>query len=215
MWMSDSHRDAHDLNHGILVGGLLAAALGLFLYNSQYRAESVFRDDGISVVESGSAGADSAAVSVSPGVGFAAIQSGEPLIGEFGEVSIDLLMNEENPGRSTLSATVATATVSTGDSQIDGTIVSADWFASDEYPDATFNSSNFEAMENSAYRVYGEITIRGVARPLEFVISLEDGVGRGEFVIDRRDFGIGDDGQDEFVDPQVTINFRVPYSKTQ
>ena len=56
MWMSDSHRDSGDLNHGIVVGGLLAAALGLFLYSAQYRAESVNQDEGISTAESSTSG---------------------------------------------------------------------------------------------------------------------------------------------------------------
>jgi len=126
-----------------------------------------------------------------------------------------LFVDEAKPALSMLSATVATATVSTGDSQTDDTVVTADWFAAEEYPTATFLSSNFEKIDSSSFNVTGELTIRGNTRSVEFLLSLEAGVGRGEFSINRSDFGVGDAGQDEFVDPQVIINFGAPIKKEQ
>ena len=88
-------------------------------------------------------------------------------------------------------------------------MVTADWFASDEYPEATFVSSNFEPVDSSSYTVTGELTIRGITRTVEFLLLLEAGIGRGEFSINRVDFGVGDEGQDEFVNPVVVIQFSV------
>ena len=53
------------------------------------------------------------------------------------------------------------------------------------------------------------MTIKGTTREVEFVLLLEAGVGRGEFSIDRVDYGVGDQGQDEFVNPIVVIQFSV------
>ena len=212
MLMSDSHRDTHDLNHGIIAGILLAGAGGLFLYDSIDKTESVNNTGVVSTSESDDLSNDSGAAGIVAAVGFTAIQSGQPLVGTFNEVTVDLFINDAEPELSELSATVATATVSTGDSQMDGTIVTADWFAADEFPEAAFMSSNFEKNDNNSYTVTGDMTIRGTTRPVEFVLSLEAGVGRGEFTINRRDFGIGDAGQDEFVDSEVMIEFAVQSS---
>ena len=226
MWVSDGHRDARDLNHGIVAGFLLIFAGGLFLYDSTNQAESVNEDvvsandsgvsgagesvtDSSSAASSANSNAVSGTASVPAQVGFTAIQSSAPLIGKFTEVSVDLFIDEANPERSTLSATVATASVSSGDSQLDGTMVTSGWFASDEFPEATFLSSTFEQIDNSSYRVTGDMTIKGTTREVEFVLLLEAGVGRGEFSIDRVDYGVGDQGQDEFVNPIVVIQFSV------
>ena len=212
MWVSDGHRDANDLNHGIVAGILLAAAGGLFLFASNNAVQSggsAGVDAAVASVDSGSDSSGSDTVSVPATVGFTAIQSSSPLIGMFSEVTVDLFIHDTDPGLSSLTATVATATVSTGDSQIDGTMVTADWFASDEYPEATFVSSNFEPVDSSSYTVTGELTIRGITRTVEFLLLLEAGIGRGEFSINRVDFGVGDEGQDEFVNPVVVIQFSV------
>jgi len=214
MLISDDHRDTNDINHGIVAGILLAGAGGLFLYGLVNMAESV-NTEIASTSATNESDTDAAAVSVAATVGFTAIQSGRPLTGSFSEVSVDLFIDEAKPELSMLSATVATATVSTGDSQIDDTVVTADWFASEEYPTASFQSSNFQQINSNSYKVTGEITIRGNARSLELILSLEKGVGRGEFSIDRSDFGVGDAGQDEFIEPQVMIQFGAPVRAAQ
>ena len=215
MLIADSHQDTHDLNHGIVAGILLAGAAGLFLYSSIDKAKSVNTNGAVSASASSDSGNSSENAGVAATVGFIATQSGQPLIGNFTEVSVDLFVDEVTPALSMLSATVATATVSTGDSQMDDTVVTADWFAAEEYPTATFLSSNFEKIDSSSFSVTGELTIRGNTRSVEFLLSLEAGVGRGEFSINRSDFGVGDAGQDEFVDPQVIINFGAPIKTEQ
>ena len=215
MLIADSHQDTHDLNHGIVAGILLAGAAGLFLYSSIDKAKSVNTNGAVSASASSDSGNSSENAGVAATVGFIATQSGQPLIGNFTEVSVDLFVDEVKPALSMLSATVATATVSTGDSQMDDTVVTADWFAAEEYPTATFLSSNFEKIDSSSFSVTGELTIRGNTRSVEFLLSLEAGVGRGEFSINRSDFGVGDAGQDEFVDPQVIINFGAPIKTEQ
>ena len=98
--------------------------------------------------------------------------------------------------------------MSTGDSQIDATVVTAEWFASEEFPSATFLSTQITGNADAGYEVSGELTIRGVTVPVVFPMQLSGTEYSGEWVIDRTEFGIGVGGQDEFVAPEVSISFR-------
>lgn len=202
MVVSDVHRKSGDLSHALVPGLLLAAAGGLFLtvsLNSQGVIPSAANNS-----EDPSGGSD-----VPSTVGFTATQSGDLLAGEFTDVKVELSLDEQAIESSTLSATVMTGSVFSNDAQLDATMVTSDWFASEEFPQATFQSSSFEKTGDTIYTVTGELSIRGNTHTVEFDLVLEDAVGHGEFIINRTDYGIGDGGQDEFVDQEVLLRFKV------
>jgi len=110
-----------------------------------------------------------------------------------------------------LTAQIDTASVTTDDTQIDGTIVSSDWLDSDQFPQATFDSVLFENADEFSYKIAGLLDIRGVVKPIQFILKLQDNVGRGEFAILRDDYGIGE-GQNDFVEQEIVIRFEVQNS---
>lgn len=205
MVIAEVHREARDLNHGVIVGALLAGACALFLANA------VTVDNGVATAAKTDASRQATnQTEVAATAGFTAMQLGTPVNGQFGNVQIDLTINEDQPELSSLSASVFTGDVSTGDSQMDATIVTADWFAADEYPQATFKSDTFIHLSPGNYQVTGDLTIKDNTRSVDFELSVEEGIGRGAFEINRSEFGVGDAGQDEFVDQQVVVRFEVP-----
>jgi len=181
-------------------------AVGIFLWERVNSAASDVESSAIAGAADTTAG-----VAVVDRVRFTATQLGGPLNGQFDSVSIDLVLNNDDPTLSLLNATVRTASVNTGDGQIDSTVVTADWFASDQYPEALFRSTGIErvADENSAetYAVSGNLTIRDSSQSVSFLLVVEDGTASGELPIIRQDFGIGDGGQDEFIESEVLIRF--------
>ena len=224
MIISSSHRNTNDLNHGLVFGVCLGLAGLVFLAN---RLAPLSDDAFVETVKQVDSGADSqvdSQVSLEAGtqadtqadtqtgtavstVGFQVLQNGSPLDGQFSSSDITLSVDVDNPAEASLIAIVLTASVSTGDSQIDATVVTSNWFASDEYPEATFTSGSFEPAGEKVFVVRGVLTIRDTSNEIEFELILDDGVGKGQFVINRSDFGVGDGGQDEFVDNEVTIRF--------
>ncbi len=203
MLISAGHRSNGDVRHGMVVGLLLAAAGSLYLFNLSADAGSSVRANGVAASVSGTAQENPG---VESSVGFTALQLGEPVVGSFEKAKVSLSLNVDQIAAAFLTASVQTDSVNTGDSQLDGTVVTADWFSSAEYPEATFTSSSIESVSPSSFFVRGEMTIKGVSKRVEFEMTLNDGVGRGEFEINRSDFGVGE-GQDEFVDKQVVIRF--------
>lgn len=206
MFLSASH--GRDNSHGIVPGVLIALAGSVFLVNKMQQPAVPVAIGSAGV--SASSTVDDLAVS---NVGFTVMQMGEAVNGIFADREIILLLDAENPAASSLTAMVKTASVNTGDGQTDATVVTADWFASEEYPVATFVSQQIEVSGDDAYAVSGVLTIRAVSQTVSFLMSVVGDNADGSLTIDRTAFGVGNNGQDEFIDPQVTIQFEATVSK--
>jgi polyisoprenoid-binding protein YceI len=98
-----------------------------------------------------------------------------------------------------LSGTVEVDSVDTGDENRDGHLKAPDFFDAERYPQITFRSTGAESAGDSL-RLAGDITIRGITKPIELTGTLAEngpdpwGNERIGFevsgMIDRRDFGL-------------------------
>jgi polyisoprenoid-binding protein YceI len=99
-----------------------------------------------------------------------------------------------------LNGTVEVASIDTGEENRDGHLKAPDFFDADQYPEISFSASALEAADDGKVRLAGEITIKGISKPIELVGTVAEGgtdpwgkerVGfEVEGVIDRRDFGL-------------------------
>ncbi|MFT4122460.1 MAG: YceI family protein [Microbacteriaceae bacterium] len=105
----------------------------------------------------------------------------------------------ESPEDSSVTATVEVASVNTNNAPRDAHLRTSDFFLTEEHPQITFTSTGL-SHDGSDFRLEGELTLRGVTRPVTIVGELggitTDGYGNikagasGSLVIDRRDFGV-------------------------
>jgi polyisoprenoid-binding protein YceI len=73
----------------------------------------------------------------------------------------------ERPEDSTLEVEIDTATVDTGDATRDAHLRSGDFFGVEDHPTITFRSSRIRpGADETEWKVDGELTIRGVTRPV-------------------------------------------------
>ena len=91
--------------------------------------------------------------------------------GKFTGVSGTLTLNEAEPSRSHVEATIPVATVSTGDAQRDGHLKSADFFDVEKYPNITFGSTKMTKLDETEWEVAGELTIHNVTRPVNLKVE--------------------------------------------
>ncbi|WLQ51203.1 YceI family protein [Streptomyces poriferorum] len=91
--------------------------------------------------------------------------------GSFGEHEGSLKLDGSDPANSAASIDVKIASVDTGISDRDGHLVSGDFFDAEKFPLMTFRSTAAEQLGGDKYRVTGDLTIKGVTRPL--AIDLE------------------------------------------
>lgn len=75
------------------------------------------------------------------------------------------IVTAENPVDSTVSVTIEAASVSTDHEQRDGHLKSEDFLHVQEFPQLTFNSTGVR-VDAGDFLVDGELTVRGVTRPV-------------------------------------------------
>jgi polyisoprenoid-binding protein YceI len=99
-----------------------------------------------------------------------------------------------------LKGTVEVASIDTGEENRDGHLKAPDFFDVEQYPEIGFHTTALQATEDGRIRLAGEITIKGVSKPIELTGTAGEGgtdpwgnerVGfEVEGVIDRRDFDL-------------------------
>lgn len=72
----------------------------------------------------------------------------------------------EVPEESSVEVTIGSGSVRTGDEQRDAHLRSGDFFNSEEHPVWTFKSTKVEHARDDAWKVTGDLTIRGTTRPV-------------------------------------------------
>ncbi len=119
--------------------------------------------------------------------------------GSFGDFEGTITVAEE-PSQSGVTATIQTATVDTRDEQRDGHLKSPDFFDAAQFPTMSFASTKVVPVRGSDWKVEGDLTIRGVTKPVvldvEFNGAGGDPYGGKRFgfsastEIDRDEFGM-------------------------
>lgn len=120
--------------------------------------------------------------------------------GSFNEIEGHVHADLEDMTKSTATVRLKAASIDTRNEQRDTHLRSADFFDADKWPDILFESTSIEEVEDRAYIVNGNLTIRDVTRavsiPLELIGVQTDATGatragfEGSRRINRRDFGL-------------------------
>ncbi|MET9430677.1 MULTISPECIES: YceI family protein [unclassified Streptomyces] len=101
--------------------------------------------------------------------------------GAFADYSGTLTLDGANPAASAASIDVKIDSIDTGSADRDAHLRGADFFDAEQFPLMTFRSTSAEALGGSDYRITGDLTIKGVTRPisidLEFNGSAKDPFG--------------------------------------
>jgi polyisoprenoid-binding protein YceI len=129
-------------------------------------------------------------------VGFVTQVMGETT-GSFSQFSAQIHFDPDHLGHATITAQVEVATGSTGNGQLDDSMLSADGLAPSDHPLATFISTDIRTTE-TGYEAHGTLNIRGVEQPVTLPFTLQiDGtraIADGRFDILRDDYGVGASG---------------------
>jgi polyisoprenoid-binding protein YceI len=121
--------------------------------------------------------------------------------GDMGPVSGTLQLDENDPTKSTVTATVDATAINTRDAKRDEHLRSPDFLDTGKYPTVTFTSTKVEAAGDGTYKVTGDLTLRGVSKPVVLTVTgsptpVKDPFGNTKLGgsattrIDRQDFGI-------------------------
>ena len=119
--------------------------------------------------------------------------------GHFTEFTGTAHVDTANPASSKVEVSIVANSISTGNEQRDGHLLSGDFFESEQYPDVTFTSTDV-SRDGDDWTITGDLTIKGITKsvavPFEFTGSATDPYGNvrigfeGGTTIKRSDWGM-------------------------
>ena len=143
---------------------------------------------------------------------FTGAMNGSAFTGTFKRWTAQIAFDPKALAASKVVVNVDVGSAATGDSDRDSALPTDDWFAAGKFAKATFVSRSFRDLGGGRYEADGDLTLRGVSRPvaLPFTLAIAGDTARmnGAVVLNRTTFGVGQ-GQwktGEVVDTKVTVN---------
>jgi polyisoprenoid-binding protein YceI len=120
--------------------------------------------------------------------------------GNFRDFSATMISDSVNPGKSSVNVVIKTTSITTENDRRDSHLRSAEFFDASTFPEITFVSKSFEKGEGNAYKIAGDLTMRGVTKPVtinaKYMGQVRDTRGnlrqgfKGVTTLDRNDFGV-------------------------
>lgn len=130
--------------------------------------------------------------------------------------------DEEDLDNSSFQFTIDAQSIFTNNETRDNHLRSPDFFAAEEHPEISFESTDIERISQRTYRITGDLTIRGVT---EEITVMADQTGQGldtagqfrrgfltTFAVNRMDFGVDEmpEGLGEYVRVVFSIQGFIP-----
>jgi polyisoprenoid-binding protein YceI len=95
--------------------------------------------------------------------------------GRFTQADAKITLNEKDLSKSRVEITIPVKSVSTNNEKRDGHLLNDDFFAADKNPNITFKSTKI-AKDGDAYALTGNLTIRGVTKPVTLKAQISEPV---------------------------------------
>jgi polyisoprenoid-binding protein YceI len=95
--------------------------------------------------------------------------------GSFKDFDATFTTSKDDFSDATLTATIRVASIFTDNEKRDNHLKSPDFLDAAKYPDMTFKSTSFTKTGDATYKIAGDLTIRGVTKPVVL-----DAVYKGE-----------------------------------
>lgn len=148
--------------------------------------------------------------------------------GSFNEFEGSGHFDADNPAASSLQLTIQASSIDTRNADRDAHLKSNDFFDMETYPTISFVSTAVESVGDATYRVTGDLTIKGVTKPVtvdfEYTGTAVDPYNNtrigleGKTVVNRKDWGVSWNAALEaggvLVSEKITLEFEVSAIRT-
>jgi len=143
--------------------------------------------------------------------------------GAFNEFEGTAFLDGAEPSKSTVNVTIQAKSIDTRNEQRDGHLRSNDFLDMENYPEITFVSTEAKQLDDSTYQLPGDLTIKGVTKPVTVDFSYEGAVKdpfgntrlgfEGSVTINRNDWGVNWNAALEtggvLVSEKITLEFEL------
>ena len=127
-------------------------------------------------------------------LGFVGSAQGEEFRGSFGTFEAAIRFAPDALDEARFEVDIDLRSADTRNAERDETLQSADFFRTRREPMARYVAERFRTLDDGRYAADGELTLRGVTRPVTLEFSFSDGapaVLEGEATLDRTQFEVG------------------------
>lgn len=129
--------------------------------------------------------------------------------GRFTDITGSYRFDADTGTLDAIDVSIGTASVDTGSPRRDTDLRKPGFFWVDQYPTMHFHSLRAVRTGPHAGRIEGELTLRGVTRPLVLMLTLGDGTATATTRIRRSDFGLRDGLIGFFIADNVDIRIDI------
>ncbi len=96
-------------------------------------------------------------------------------VGRFNSFDASLDFDPKNVAATRLSGVVDMNSMDTNDSELEDTIKGTDWFDVAQFPQATFDTTNVQVLDDSRFEFTGDLTFRGITKPVTLTATFNGG----------------------------------------
>lgn len=129
-------------------------------------------------------------------ISFTYQQFGQRVYGTFSEFEGTLSFDTQRPEAAHALLKIQLASIDAGSEQANTQLQQPAWFDTQAHPVGVYASSGATTLGDHRYRITGNLTIKGITRPVDIDVLLKEqggiGVFDGEFILKRADFRIGE-----------------------
>lgn len=143
--------------------------------------------------------------------------------GTFNDFTGSGVLDTDSFGKSNVSVTIQATSIDTRNEDRDNHLRSNDFFAMEEYPTLTFESTAIEQIDDVTFRIIGDLTIKDITKSISIDFDYEgaatDPFGNerigfeGSVQVNRKDFGLEWnaplDAGGVLVSEKVTLEFEI------
>ena len=130
----------------------------------------------------------------------------------------DIAFNPTAWDKSSVKLVIDTRSVNTRVAMRDNHLRSRDFFAADSFPQITFVSKIVNKISDTRLNLTGDLTIRGVTKTITIPATLvfwddagKTGRVKGEFTVQRNDYGVGFNPPGNPIANDVVVSFNVTF----
>jgi len=131
--------------------------------------------------------------------------------GSFTEIEGRVNLNPESPEKSLIFVCVKSSSINTANEKRDEHLRAEDFFAADKFPNICFVGEGFTYLGNNEWEVQGVFEIKGQKKQISLKIKDLKGQLTCSFVIDRLDYGIGQDYSTFTIGQEVTLSVNLQH----
>ncbi|WP_455826716.1 YceI family protein [Pseudomonas graminis] len=148
-------------------------------------------------------------------ISFTYKQLGQRVYGTFGDFEGTLSFDTQRPEAGHAVLRIQLASIDAGSPDANDELQRASWFDTATYPVGVYESTGVTPLGENRFKISGNLTIKGITRPVavDVVLKEQSGIGvfDGEFILKRGDFRIGEGewAGNSVVSNDINIKFKM------